>query len=131
MRASNKISHSKSERLLRKKQVFNFDISMTLGPGQETTLTLLNRIPCCLLLPTSGLLTSSFKLLLNFDSSMIFVQGQEMTLAIIKCIPTLTSLVFCIYQLFKYQAAIVSKISIALAFSHVKAYISKIDLPIK
>ena len=46
-----------------------------------------------------------------------------MTLTLINYIPSLTPLV-----VFKSQAAIVSKISIVLAFSHVKVYVSKIDL---
>ena len=49
-----------------------------------------------------------------------------MALTLINYIPSLTPLLVS-----KSPAAIVSKISIVLAFSHVKVYVSKIDIAIK
>ena len=53
-----------------------------------------------------------------------------MTLTLINYIPSLTPLVEASSN-FKSQAAIVSKISIVSVFSHVEAYVSKIDLAVK
>ena len=58
---------------------------------------------------------------------MTMDQGQEMTLTLSNYIPSMISLVLHLAN-FKSQAAMVSKISIVFAFSHVKAYASKIDL---
>ena len=61
---------------------------------------------------------------------MTLGQGQEMTLAFINYLPSLT--ISCLHlAIFRSQAATVSKISIVFAFSHVKAYVSKIDLAVK
>ena len=57
---------------------------------------------------------------------------QEMTLTLITCnyIPSLT--ISCLHlATLKSQAEIVSKIPIVFAFSHVIAYLSKIDLAVK
>ena len=56
---------------------------------------------------------------------------QEMTLTKINHIPSSTPLVFLHLPLFKHQAATVFKKSIVFTFSHVKAYVSKIDLAVK
>ena len=54
--------------------------------------------------------------------------GQEMTLTQINHI---LSLVVLYLTLFRSQAAIAFKISIIFTFSHVKAYVSKIDLVVE
>ena len=58
-------------------------------------------------------------------------QGQEMTLTLINDIPSFTPSVLFIYHFFRSQAATVFKKSIVFTFSHVKAYVSKIDLAVK
>ena len=73
----------------------------------------------------------SLKLWLNFDISMTL--GQEMILTLIN---TFSGSISCLHlAIFKSQAVIqfflVSKISIVLAFSQVKAFVSKIDLVVK
>ena len=60
----------------------------------------------------------------RFDISLTLDQGQEMTLKLTNYIPLLPQLVALSN---KSQTALVSKISIVLAFSHVKAYVFKID----
>ena len=56
-----------------------------------------------------------------------------MALTLINYIPSLTPLgISCLHlATFKSHAAVVSKISIVLAISHVKAYVYKIDLAVK
>ena len=73
----------------------------------------------------------SWKVLLNFDISMTLGQGKEMTLILINY-NFINESISCLHlATFMYRAAIVYKMSIAFAFSHVKAYVSKIYLAIK
>ena len=54
-----------------------------------------------------------------------------MALNLINHIPSLTPLVVLHLSFFRSHAAIVFKKSIVFTFSHVKAYVSKIDLAVK
>ena len=73
----------------------------------------------------------SLKVRLDFDISMTLGQGQEMALTLINYTFTNDSISCLHLATFKYHAAIAAKISIVYAFSHVTAYVSKIDLVVK
>ena len=63
---------------------------------------------------------------------MTYGQGQEINDLDLNKLHAFIESISCLHlATFKSQAAIVSKNSIILAFSHVKAYVSKIDLAVK
>ena len=69
--------------------MFNFDISMTLGPGQEMTLTLINHIPSlvvCFCQLSGRRLLSEISIVFTFSHAQAYVSIIDLALKLVQVI---------------------------------------------